>query len=459
MKDLAGLQAALDEMTEPLVVTGVVKPIAPVSLHLPDGTELSLADPEALAPHTEPAPYGDGRLTRTDPKVRRGLRIKARGAVEVRGFAPAILLDEIERAISPREHLAATLLDVHVYPPGGHFLAHIDTPRSPETVGSLVVALPSAHAGGALAVRSGELIEKYDWGSAADGTLHWAAFYGDIEHAVEPVERGYRITLAYTLSERGAPRTPDAERAAAVRAAFAALKSDVTIPCARRVIVPRDGAGAIAPNQLRGGDREIAEAARDLAIPFEIVACLAVLDERDAKLFPAQVYPGSLTALDKPLTDVEIGKLGDMVTYAKRATTDEDELTTGTLAKQMKRDGRSYDVTSLHDRVGAPEGEWVWRKRARATLIHETMFSESGSFGNEAIESMMYTLAAIELRVSDRGKQPEPPPPPAPNKRARHPKFGDGDVIAVLSGGDILEIKFDDGVTRKLIAKLVTRIA
>ena len=44
---------------------------------------------------------------------------------------------------------------------------------------------------------------KYNWSTTASdksNTLHWAAFFSDIEHEVLPVSEGYRVTLTYNLS-------------------------------------------------------------------------------------------------------------------------------------------------------------------------------------------------------------------------------------------------------------------
>ncbi len=54
------------------------------------------------------------------------------------------------------------------HPAGGFFKKHRDTPRGdPGFVGSLVVALPVAHKGGALRVEHGKVAVEYAWGPAA----------------------------------------------------------------------------------------------------------------------------------------------------------------------------------------------------------------------------------------------------------------------------------------------------
>jgi 2OG-Fe(II) oxygenase superfamily len=74
----------------------------------------------------------------------------------------------------------------------------VDTPRAQNQFGSLVVCLPSAHAGGELAVRHDHREVKFDW-SQDSKSIQWAAFYSDCEHEVLPVTSGYRVTLTYNL--------------------------------------------------------------------------------------------------------------------------------------------------------------------------------------------------------------------------------------------------------------------
>ena len=56
---------------------------------------------------------------------------------------------EVKPSISCR----AELYILNVYSTGGHFKAHVDTPRSKEMFGSLVVCLPSQFTGGELVTR------------------------------------------------------------------------------------------------------------------------------------------------------------------------------------------------------------------------------------------------------------------------------------------------------------------
>ena len=93
--------------------------------------------------------------------------------------------------------IRAELYKLNVYSAGGHFKPHVDTPRSADMFGSLVVCLPSKFTGEALVTRHQGRQVTFDWSSST--ATQWAAFYSDVEHEVLPVTSGHRITLTYNL--------------------------------------------------------------------------------------------------------------------------------------------------------------------------------------------------------------------------------------------------------------------
>jgi hypothetical protein len=103
----------------------------------------------------------------------------------------------------------AELYKLNVYSaPSGIFKSHVDTPRSSNQFGSLVVCLPASHEGGNLVIRHNSRVANYDWSSSKE--IEWAAFYSDCEHEVLQVTQGHRITLTYNLTfvyARGLPPT------------------------------------------------------------------------------------------------------------------------------------------------------------------------------------------------------------------------------------------------------------
>lgn len=107
--------------------------------------------------------------------------------------------------------MRAELYKLNVYAgPSGHFKAHVDTPRSTEQIGSLVVCLPCVHQGGQLDVRHEGRNVTFDWSmpETARPEIQWAAFYSDCEHEVMEVTSGHRITLTYNLYARSITGSP-----------------------------------------------------------------------------------------------------------------------------------------------------------------------------------------------------------------------------------------------------------
>lgn len=86
--------------------------------------------------------------------------------------------------------------------PGSFFKPHKDTPRANNMFASLVVVYPTRHEGGALVFRHRNEEFRFDSATAVAQdvpTVAFAAFFSDVEHEVEPVTSGYRVTITYNL--------------------------------------------------------------------------------------------------------------------------------------------------------------------------------------------------------------------------------------------------------------------
>lgn len=429
-----------------------------------------LGDPaafvETLMAQAEPAPFGDGTKTRVDPTVRKAFRAQARGNVDVIGFEPqqAGIIEEVERALSPRERLSASLTDVLVYPPGGKFARHVDTPRDPDVVGTLVVQLPVAYQGGAMWISDGFESRLIDWGDPR-GEIFWCAFHGDVEHEIRAVQTGHRVTLTYALLQAGVARQPESDRTAEVGAALEAALGDpqflpeggaLVVPCARRVTLPKEHEGHVDSRRLRGADRDVAELLRDLQLPFIVRPCLAFLDvqHRDK---PAVAWAAPYVArLDRKLAEHEVATLGEVITLAKQAHDDDGAIDCVSLARAAAGNG---ECVSFADRVRLDDGaatQWVWRQKAHATRIHEATFSFEGYFGNEHFDAYVYEFVAFEVTIGDLHRRGIAPAPVAEH-RVTHVKFGTGTVVSERGEGEqkTFEVRFEDGTTRRLLAKFV----
>lgn len=87
--------------------------------------------------------------------------------------------------------------------PGSFFKAHRDTPRGTNMFASLVIVYPTKHEGGALVFRHEGKEFRFDSATeiqqAGVPSMAFVAFYSDMEHEVEPVTTGYRVTLTYNI--------------------------------------------------------------------------------------------------------------------------------------------------------------------------------------------------------------------------------------------------------------------
>ena len=99
------------------------------------------------------ASFGIGGETVTDKTYRDALKLEPENFQTDFELANTAILSEISRIMSVGDSSAsvrAELYKMNVYSTGGHFKAHLDTPRSKEMFGSLVVCLPSVFTGGEL---------------------------------------------------------------------------------------------------------------------------------------------------------------------------------------------------------------------------------------------------------------------------------------------------------------------
>ncbi len=220
---LEDLRHAAHGLRAPFTCGGTLVPDQPVSLCFPDKTQIPVMRAKdtfeqerllrPLVDRCAVAAFGMGRKTRYDRTVRDALQIKAeRGAFSVLHFDPAAagILEQIRRELAPQAPgaLTAELYNLNIYATGGHFVPHKDTPRGSDMLGTLVVCLPSQFSNGAFAVKHHGVFQTYDWGQAIreqvePTRIHWAAFYGDVDHQIERVWGGLRVTLTY-LIRRGA---------------------------------------------------------------------------------------------------------------------------------------------------------------------------------------------------------------------------------------------------------------
>jgi hypothetical protein len=150
----------------------------------------------------QPAQFGRGEQTLTDPKVRDTWEIpKQLVHAEWGEVFPAILATvRDELGLRHRTELTAEFHSMLVYGRGQFFAPHQDSEKDDAMIGTLVVTLPSAHTGGQLVIEHAGQPLEYQ-GSRTELSL--VAFYADCRHEILPVKSGYRITLTYNLLAAG----------------------------------------------------------------------------------------------------------------------------------------------------------------------------------------------------------------------------------------------------------------
>ena len=149
------------------------------------------------------ASFGMGSKKVTDKSYRDAFKLEPDRFATTFQLCDTPILGEIQMLMVPDVcAIRADLYKLNIYAPGGHFKAHVDTPRSERMFGSLVVCLPTQFCGGALVTRHDGRDVPFDWSSSLQNPLQsvcWAAFFSDVEHEVLPVTEGYRVTLTYNL--------------------------------------------------------------------------------------------------------------------------------------------------------------------------------------------------------------------------------------------------------------------
>ncbi|KAK9817143.1 hypothetical protein WJX72_010262 [[Myrmecia] bisecta] len=150
-----------------------------------------------------------GMVDVIDPNYRKALQLDPDRFATTFDLAAHDILDDIASVMMPEaSHVRALLYKLNIYRPGDHFKVHVDTPRSTDIFGSLVVCLPCEHMGGQLVVMHDGASITYDWGtkegaedaqSRAPNPIQWAAIYSDCGHLIKEVQSGFRIMLTYNL--------------------------------------------------------------------------------------------------------------------------------------------------------------------------------------------------------------------------------------------------------------------
>jgi hypothetical protein len=421
------LGSAIHGVAAPFACGGTLRLDAPVSLNFRDGLVFPVKPSKGQfdqeqqnAPLIERcvvAPHGHERETLRDDRGQKALQCHAEGGVfAVQGFDPATsgVLEEVRKQLAPTDPnpITAELYALDLYNGDDHFRPH-KAPRG-DGLGTLVVCLPSFFSAGQLILSHRGMQRVFDWGheineDPSPGVLRWAAFFGDIDHAVERLWSGSRVTLSYTL-RRGegvpAPLSVPSEEQIFAEALSRALDDPtflseggtVAVPCFHRYSQERPFQRKLEPlipttlRALKGRDKTIARVAlaRGLSVELHSYLLEDCADMRwELEHFPT---PSQQAKLKKHM--------------------DSDKL------------GRALPIlASLHDEGDPPGFHWVipppsfndnfsLQRPARrgedppedpdlpaVEYLHECEYSDTGHPGNEGSDTSFYVHAALHLRI------------------------------------------------------------
>jgi hypothetical protein len=440
------LRLAIHGVVSPFSCAGTVVPSKPVTLVFKDQTRFEVTRAQSpfdqkdelkpLLEQCKPAPFGEGKKTRYDRRVRDALQLKAENrGFTIENFDPesAGILKKVQRELVPHDPnpISAELYTVNVYTDGGHFAPHKDTPRGSDMFGTLVVCLPSQFANGKLVLSHRGVVQKFDWGNAIQAQkkpnqLHWTAFFGDVDHQIERIWRGARVTLTYLL-RRGAGSPPSRDAAGEnlaprVQEAWQALLADETFlpdggilayPCCHlyhqdaRFQQKQSPITRESTTVLKGRDHLVAATALQagLKVTFHPYMFENCADET----WQLERFP----------TRKEQTRLGSQM--------DSTGLESALPIRASSEQEGDFGVTWLEPPPSSDETLWRSEKDHDSELpaaahLHSCEYCPWGYFGNEGSEIDLYTYAALHIKIPPFGRglrRASKPLKHAPVKRER----------------------------------------
>lgn len=150
------------------------------------------------------APFGDlvkGETT-VDSDVRHCYQIIPNNDIIIDSKFPKTLTDQIKHTLFPnRDEIEIVFNKINIYPVGGHFTRHVDTPK-PDVIGTVVV-FGGDYEGGELVICNDDKEHRYTEGIVA--------FYSNMPHWVEPVTKGTRVTATYYIMQKSSEPEPELE--------------------------------------------------------------------------------------------------------------------------------------------------------------------------------------------------------------------------------------------------------
>jgi len=147
-------------------------------------------DSEKLIQNCAPAKFGYGKKHVYDTTYRKAFALTSDDfCTNFNPYDYSDMIQEINRLFAKFNYIKFEKMNV--YPEGGFFKSHKDTPQ-PNLLGTLVVCLPSEFEGGEFKIED-QII------NFPSKTISYIAFFSERVHEVLPVKSGTRITLSYGI--------------------------------------------------------------------------------------------------------------------------------------------------------------------------------------------------------------------------------------------------------------------
>jgi predicted 2-oxoglutarate/Fe(II)-dependent dioxygenase YbiX len=196
-------------------VSGTLPSILP-GLHVKGvghiGLPLTEHQAKALIALSEPAPFGRGEETIVDMDVRKSWQISAEDfALGNPQWNEALqaAADQIGNDLGLSGcNIGVEPYKLLVYEAGSFFASHRDTEKIPNMFATLVVNLPSEHAGGELLISHAGQSQSYSFADSSLFAPSFVAFYADCYHEVKPITAGYRLCVVYNLAITNRKKQP-----------------------------------------------------------------------------------------------------------------------------------------------------------------------------------------------------------------------------------------------------------
>jgi hypothetical protein len=299
-------------------------------------------------------------------------------------------------------------------------------------LGTLVVCLPSQFSNGAFVLKHHGVFQTYDWGRAireqAEPTrIHWAAFFGDVDHQIEKVWGGLRVTLTYLIrraASAGSEALPERDLGALntlVRQKLRGLLDDrrflarggtLAFPCSHlyhqdaRFQRKQKPLSRQTVSALKGRDHDVAAAA--MAEGLEVTLYPYMIETCADETWQLEHFP----------TPRERAALGDQM--------DPTDIENALAVRDTAEDAEAFGVIwvdppphfnwaptmypdVVEGRASAADPDWP-----ALAHLHSCEYSATGYFGNEGSDIDLYVYGALHVVIPPYGEgaraatRPEP---------------------------------------------------